>query len=154
MHEPGGEQMPIYDAAMRYKQEGVPLVVFGGKEYGMGSSATGRPRAPRCSASRPSSSRASSASTAATWSAWACCRCTFKDGATARASASTGDEVIDIVGLEELRAGMDLLMRIHRASGKTDELSVKCRVDTADEVEYYRNGGILHYVLREMARAA
>jgi aconitate hydratase len=65
-----------------------------------------------------------------------------------------GDELVDIIGLEELRPGMDLLMRIHRGAGKTDELSVKCRVDTADEVQYYRNGGILHYVLREMARAA
>ena len=78
----------------------------------------------------------------------------FKDGATRHSLGLTGSETIDILGLEELRAGMDLRMVIHRDGGQVDELPVFCRVDTADEVEYYRNGGILHYVLREMARAA
>ena len=59
-----------------------------------------------------------------------------------------------MLGLEQLAPRMDLTLVIHREDGRAEEVPVLCRVDTADEVEYYRNGGILHYVLREMARAA
>jgi aconitate hydratase len=76
-HMPDGELMSIYDAAMSYQAEGVPLVVIAGTE-------TGRPRAPGCSASRRRSSRASSAFTAPTWSGWACCRCSSRRAPTAR----------------------------------------------------------------------
>ena len=62
--------------------------------------------------------------------------------------------MIDILGLEELRARMTLEMVIHRPDGREDRARLLCRVDTADEVEYYKNGGILHYVLRGMAKAA
>ena len=153
-HQPGGEQMPIYDAAMRYKKEGVPLVVFGGKEYGMGSS--------RDWAAKGTVLLGIKAVVVESFERIHRCNLVgmgvlpliFKDGVTRHSLGLTGDEIIDIVGLEELRAGMDLKMRIHRAAGKVDEVPLICRVDTADEVEYYRNGGILHYVLREMARAA
>jgi aconitate hydratase len=79
---------------------------------------------------------------------------TFKDGATRHSLGITGDEVIDILGIADLRAGMDLSLVIHRPDGKIDTVPVKCRVDTADEVNYYKHGGILHYVLRGMAKAA
>ncbi len=71
LHQPSGTKMPIYDAAMKYREEGVPLVIFAGKEYGTGSSrATGRRRAPTSGREKPSSPRASSVSIARTWSAW------------------------------------------------------------------------------------
>ncbi|HET9019439.1 MAG TPA: hypothetical protein VFN46_07635, partial [Acetobacteraceae bacterium] len=66
----------------------------------------------------------------------------------------TGAEVLDIIGLETLTPRMDLSLVIHRPDGGTDTVPVLCRVDTLDEVAYYRHGGILHYVLRGMAKAA
>jgi aconitate hydratase len=79
---------------------------------------------------------------------------TFKDGADRKSLGLTGEEVLDIIGLDNLSPRMDLDLVIHRANGKTDIVKVLCRVDTLDEVAYYRHGGILHYVLRGMAKAA
>jgi len=154
LYQPGGEQMSIYDAAMRYKREGVPLVVFGGKEYGMGSSRDWAAKGTALLGVKAVVVESFERIHRSNLVGMGVLPLTFKDGATRHSLGLLGDEVIDIIGLEQLRPGMDLLMRIHRAAGSVDELSVKCRVDTADEVEYYRNGGILHYVLREMARAA
>ncbi len=153
-YQPGGEQLPIYDAAMRYKAAGVPLVVFGGKEYGMGSSRDWAAKGTALLGIKAVIVESFERIHRSNLVGMGVLPLTFKDGATRHSLALTGDEVIDVLGLEDLRAGMDLLMVIYRASGQSDSVSVKCRVDTADEVEYYRNGGILHYVLREMARAA
>jgi aconitate hydratase len=79
---------------------------------------------------------------------------TFKEGTDRKSLGLTGEEIVDVVGLDGLRPGMDLTLVIHRPNGKADEVPVRCRIDTADEVEYYRHGGILQYVLRGMAKAA
>jgi len=152
--QPGGEQLPIYEAAMRYKKAGVPLVVFGGKEYGMGSSRDWAAKGTALLGIKAVIVESFERIHRSNLVGMGVLPLTFKDGATRQSLGLGGDETVDIVGLEELRAGMDLLMRIHRGSGKVDEVSLTCRVDTADEVLYYRNGGILHYVLREMAKAA
>ncbi len=152
--QPGGEQLPIYDAAMQYKKEGVPLVVFGGKEYGMGSSRDWAAKGTALLGIKAVIVESFERIHRSNLVGMGVLPLTFKDGATRHSLNLVGDETIDVLGLNELRAGMDLMVRIHRATGAVDELSVKCRVDTADEVEYYKNGGILHYVLREMARAA
>jgi aconitate hydratase len=78
----------------------------------------------------------------------------FKDGEDRKSLGITGEETIDLLGLEELKPRMDVTMVITRADGSQHRTTLTCRVDTADEVEYYRNGGILHYVLRGMAKAA
>jgi aconitate hydratase len=78
----------------------------------------------------------------------------FKNGEDRKSLGITGNEQIDLLGLEELKPRMDVTMVITRADGSKTETTLLCRVDTADEVEYYRNGGILHYVLRGMAKAA
>ena len=153
-HQPSGEQMPIYDAAERYKREGVPLVVFGGKEYGMGSSRDWAAKGTALLGIKAVIVESFERIHRSNLVGMGVLPLTFKDGATRQSLGLTGSETIDILGLAELRAGIDLRVLIHRAPGRTDELTVKCRVDTDDEVEYYRNGGILHYVLREMARAA
>jgi aconitate hydratase len=153
-HQPSGEQMPIYDAAERYKREGVPLVVFGGKEYGMGSSRDWAAKGTALLGIKAVIVESFERIHRSNLVGMGVLPLTFKDGATRQSLGLNGSETIDILGLAELRAGMDLRVLIHRAPGRTDELTVRCRVDTADEVEYYRNGGILHYVLREMARAA
>ncbi len=153
-HQPSGEQMPIYDAAERYKREGVPLVVFGGKEYGMGSSRDWAAKGTALLGIKAVIVESFERIHRSNLVGMGVLPLTFKDGATRQSLGLNGSETIDILGLAELRAGMDLRVLIHRAPGRTDELTVRCRVDTADEVEYYRNGGIMHYVLREMARAA
>jgi len=153
-YQPSGEQMPIYDAAERYKREGVPLVVFGGKEYGMGSSRDWAAKGTALLGIKAVVVESFERIHRSNLVGMGVLPLTFKDGATRQSLGLTGRETIDILGLEELRAGMDLRMLIHREGGKMDELALRCRVDTDDEVEYYRNGGILHYVLREMARAA
>ena len=79
---------------------------------------------------------------------------TFKEGVDRKSLGLTGDEVLDILGLDGLSPRMDLSLVIHRANGKVDTVPVLCRVDTLDEVSYYRHGGILQYVLRGMAKAA
>ena len=79
---------------------------------------------------------------------------TFKDGMDRKTLGLTGEEILDIIGLDNLAPRMDLSLVIHRPGGKTDTVPVLCRIDTADEVDYYRHGGILHYVLRSMAKAA
>ena len=153
-HQPSGEQMPIYDAAERYMRDGVPLVVFGGKEYGMGSSRDWAAKGTALLGVKAVIVESFERIHRSNLVGMGVLPLTFKDGATRTSLALDGTETIDVLGLADLRAGMDLLVHIHRTSGKTDAITVKCRVDTADEVEYYRNGGILHYVLREMARAA
>ncbi len=153
-YQPSGEQMPIYDAAERYKQAGVPLVVFGGKEYGMGSSRDWAAKGTALLGIKAVIVESFERIHRSNLVGMGVLPLTFKDGATRQSLGLTGRETVDILGLQELRSGMDLRVLIHREAGKTDELIVRCRVDTDDEVEYYRNGGILHYVLREMARAA
>ena len=153
-HYPGGETMPIYDAAMLYKAEGVPLVVFGGKEYGMGSS--------RDWAAKGTMLLGIKAVVAETFErihrsnlvGMGVLPLLFHTGTTRHTLELRGDETIDILGLEDLHPRMDLTMRIHRPGGSTDDIQVVCRVDTLDEVAYYRHGGILQYVLRGMAKAA
>jgi aconitate hydratase len=79
---------------------------------------------------------------------------TFHEGMDRKRLGITGAETIDLVGIERLSPRMELTLRVHRPNGTVDEAPVLCRVDTMDEVAYYRHGGILHYVLRGMAEAA
>jgi aconitate hydratase len=79
---------------------------------------------------------------------------TFKEGMDRKSLGITGEEIIDVVGLHDIKARMDLTLIIHRPNGTTDKVPVTCRIDTIDEVAYYQHGGILQYVLRGMAKAA
>ena len=153
-HQPDGTQMPIYDAAMQYKAEGTPLVVFGGKEYGMGSSRDWAAKGTALLGIKAVVVESFERIHRSNLVGMGVLPLTFKDGTTRHSLNLDGSELIDILGLDTLTARMDLNLIIHRTNGTTDTIPVLCRVDTADEVEYYRNGGILQYVLRQMARAA
>ena len=153
-HQPEGEQMPIYDAAMRYKRDGVPLVVFGGKEYGMGSSRDWAAKGTALLGIKAVVVESFERIHRSNLVGMGVLPLTFKDGMTRHSLKLGGTETIDILGLEQLSPGMDLQMVIHRADGRSDTVPLLCRVDTGDEVAYYRNGGILQYVLRQMAQAA
>ena len=140
--------------AMKYKAEGVPLVIFGGKEYGTGSSRDWAAKGTMLLGVKAVIVESFERIHRSNLVGMGVMPLTFKDGATRHSLGLTGEETIDITGLENLSPRMDLMMTIHRPNGKVDELAVLCRVDTLDEVSYYRHGGILQYVLRGMAKAA
>ena len=153
-HYPGGETMSIYDAAMRYKADGIPLIVFGGKEYGMGSSRDWAAKGTMLLGIAAVVAESFERIHRSNLVGMGVLPLLFPLGVTRRTLELLGDETIDIVGLDTLHPRMDLTMRIHRSAGTTDEVRLICRVDTLDEVAYYRHGGILQYVLRGMAQAA
>ncbi|WP_284944251.1 aconitate hydratase AcnA [Acidisoma cladoniae] len=153
-YHPSGKVMPIYDAAMLYKAEGRPLVVFGGKEYGTGSSRDWAAKGTMLLGVKAVITESFERIHRSNLVGMGVLPLTFKDGMDRKTLGITGDETLDILGLETLSPRMDVTLVIHRADGTTDQVALLCRVDTLDEVAYYQHGGILHYVLREMAKAA
>jgi aconitate hydratase len=153
-HLPSGEQMPIYDAAMRYKKEGVPLVIFGGKEYGTGSSRDWAAKGTMLLGVKAVIVESFERIHRSNLVGMGVLPLTFKEGTDRKTLGLTGEEIIDVVGLHDIKPRMDLTLVIHRPNGKVDQVPVTCRIDTIDEVAYYLHGGILHYVLRGMAKAA
>jgi len=153
-HMPDGEQMPIYDAAMLYQKEGVPLIVVGGKEYGTGSSRDWAAKGTLLLGVKAVIAESFERIHRSNLVGMGVLPLTFKDGMDRKSLGLTGAEVLDILGLDNLAPRLDLSLVIHRPDGKTETVPVLCRVDTLDEVAYYRHGGILHYVLRGMAKAA
>ena len=151
---PSGEQLSIYDAAERYKKEGVPLVVFGGKEYGTGSSRDWAAKGTYLLGVKAVVTESFERIHRSNLVGMGVLPLSFKEGMDRKTLGLKGDEIIDILGLEHLAPRMDIKMLIKRANGTTDTVDLLCRVDTADEVNYYRHGGILQYVLRDMAKAA
>ena len=152
-HLPSGEQMPIYDAAMRYKAEGVPVVIFGGKEYGTGSSRDWAAKGTFLLGVKAVIVESFERIHRSNLVGMGVLPLTFKDGMDRKTLNLTGEEIIDIVGLDDIKPRMELSLTIHRADGSTDTVPVICRIDTVDEVGYYQHGGILQYVLRQMAAA-
>jgi aconitate hydratase len=153
-HHPSGDVMPIYDAAMRYKAEGVPLVVIGGKEYGTGSSRDWAAKGTMLLGVKAVIAESFERIHRSNLVGMGVLPLVFKEGMDRRTLAFTGEEVLDIEGLTSLKPRMELMLTIRRPGGTVDKVPVLCRVDTLDEVEYYRHGGILQYVLRGMAKAA
>ncbi len=153
-HYPSGDELAIYDASVRYKKAGIPLVVFGGKEYGTGSSRDWAAKGTFLLGVKAVITESFERIHRSNLVGMGVLPLTFKEGMDRKTLGLQGDEIIDILGLENLSPRMDLQLVIHRANGVTDKVDLFCRVDTADEVNYYQHGGILQYVLRGMARAA
>jgi aconitate hydratase len=153
-HLRSGDQMPIFDAAMRYKAEGVPLVVFGGKEYGTGSSRDWAAKGTLLLGIKAVIVESFERIHRSNLVGMGVLPLTFKEGIDRKSLGITGEELIDITGLDTITPRMELSLVIHRPNGNVDTVPVICRIDTVDEVAYYRHGGILHYVLRGMAKAA
>jgi aconitate hydratase len=153
-HYPSGDVAPIYDVAMRYKREGVPLVVVGGKEYGTGSSRDWAAKGTFLLGVKAVIAESFERIHRSNLVGMGVLPLVFKEGEDRKTLGLKGDEVIDLLGIENLKPRMEVTMVITRADGSKHTTTLLCRVDTADEVEYYRNGGILHYVLRGMAKAA
>jgi aconitate hydratase len=153
-HYPSGEVAPIYNVAMKYKAEGVPLVVFGGKEYGTGSSRDWAAKGTFLLGVRAVIAESFERIHRSNLVGMGVLPLVFMNGEDRKSLGITGDEVIDILGLEDIKPRQLLELVIRRADGSEVRTKVQSRIDTADEVEYYKNGGILHYVLRGMAKAA
>ncbi len=154
VHYPSGDETSIYDAAMRYKNEGVPLVVFAGKEYGTGSSrdwaATGTALLGIRAVLVESFERIHRSNLVG----MGVLPLEFQDGQSWQNLGITGAEKVTIEGLETIEPQQTLNATIAFADGGSKDVQLTCRIDTEDELSYYRNGGILHYVLRNLARAA
>ena len=153
-HLPDGSVAPIYDVAMRYKAEGVPLVILGGKEYGTGSSRDWAAKGTMLLGVRAVIVESFERIHRSNLVGMGVLPLLFAPGMDRKSLGFTGEEILDITGLDGLRPRMELALVIHRPNGTVDTVPVVCRVDTLDEVSYYRHGGILQYVLRGMAKAA
>ncbi len=151
-HWPDGEVMSIYDAAMKYQQEQVPLVVFAGAEYGNGSSRDWAAKGTRLLGVRAVITQSFERIHRSNLVGMGVLPLTFEDGTSWQSIGLKGDEKVTIRGLEgDLKPRQMLAADIVFADGARKEVPLLCRIDTLDELEYYRNGGILHYVLRRLA---
>ena len=152
-HMPDGEQMAIFDASMKYKSEKVPLVVIAGKEYGTGSSRDWAAKGTILLGIKAVVAESFERIHRSNLVGMGVLPLVFKNGETRKSLNLDGTETIDITGIAGgIKPGMDVKMKITRKDGSTDETTLKCRIDTEDEAEYFKNGGILHYVLRNLAR--
>jgi aconitate hydratase len=151
-HLPDGKQTSIYDAAMAYQKEGVPLVVVAGKDYGMGSSRDWAAKGTVLLGVRAAIVESFERIHRSNLIGMGVLPLEFKEGVTRKSLKLDGSEIFDITGVEGgVTPGMDVPCRITRADGSVEEITLTCRIDTLDEVEYYRHGGILQYVLRNIA---
>jgi aconitate hydratase len=154
-HMPDGAQMSIYDAAMKYQNEGVPLVVVAGKEYGTGSSRDWAAKGTLLLGVKAVITESFERIHRANLVGMGVLPLQFKRGMTRKTLGLDGSELFDIGGLAAgIRPRMDVRCRITRADGNTQDIVLLCRIDTLDEVEYYRHGGILPYVLRNLVKGA
>jgi aconitate hydratase len=154
IHHPSKERLAIYDAAMRYQSEGRELVVFAGKEYGTGSSRDWAAKGTKLLGVRAVIAESFERIHRSNLIGMGVLPLQFLEGQSWKALGLTGAETVSIAGVAGLSPRRAVTLEISRPSGEVENVSVLCRIDTENEVEYFRNGGILHYVLRGLARAA
>jgi aconitate hydratase len=151
VHHPSGEQMSIYDAAMRYENEGVPLVVFAGKEYGTGSSRDWAAKGTRLLGVRAVIAESFERIHRSNLVGMGVIPLVFQNGQSWQSLGLTGDETVSIDGVSELSPRKIVTATITSPGSASQKVELLCRIDTEDEMDYFRNGGILHYVLRNLA---
>jgi aconitate hydratase len=150
LHQPSAEQMSIYDAAMRYRDENVPLLVFAGKEYGSGSSRDWAAKGPRLLGVRAVVAESYERIHRTNLVCMGILPLQYKDGDSAASLGLSGKEVFAIEGLGDGSAA-EVTVRAVADDGSEISFQARVRIDTPQEIEYYRHGGILHYVLRQLA---
>ena len=152
---PDGGEMSIFDAAMAYQEQGTPLVVIGGKEYGTGSSRDWAAKGPNLLGVKAVLAESFERIHRSNLVGMGVLPLVFKDGMDRKSLGLDGSEEIDIEGLEAgVRPRMELTCVVRKADGAERRVPVECRIDTLDEVDYFRHGGILHYVLRSLLASA
>jgi aconitate hydratase len=149
--QPVGQQMSIYDASIKYQQDGTPLVVLAGQEYGTGSSRDWAAKGTNLLGVKAVVAQSFERIHRSNLVGMGVLPMQFKDGTTAQSLKLDGTEIYDIVGLgADLKPQQDLTLRITRKDGKVENVPVRCRIDTPIEIDYYQHGGILPYVLRQL----
>jgi aconitate hydratase len=152
LHYPSRDRMPIYDAAMKYQKENVPLVIFTGREYGTGSSRDWAAKGTRLLGVRAVVAQSFERIHRSNLVGMGVLPLVFEEGTSWQKLGLVGDEIISIAGLSSnLKPRQILQAEIKSANGKVSRVPLICRIDTLDELEYFRNGGILPYVLRQLA---
>jgi len=155
IHQPSGESLSVYDAAIRYQGEGIKLVIIGGKEYGTGSSRDWAAKGTRLLGVKAVIVESFERIHRSNLVGMGVLPLQFKDGLNRSELKLDGTETYDIIGIEgDIVPQMELQCKISYADGAVREIPLLCRIDTLDEVEYYRHGGILQYVLRNMMEDA
>ncbi len=155
VHQPSGESLSIYDAAMKYMSAGVPTVIFGGEEYGTGSSRDWAAKGTQLLGVKAVIARSFERIHRSNLIGMGVLPLQFKGTDSAQSLGITGDEEYDLLGLDgEIRPQMDVTLVVRGKNGSRKEISVLLRIDTPIEVDYYRHGGIMPFVLRELLSAA
>ena len=151
IHVPSGERLAIYDAAMRYQQDGTPLVVLAGKEYGTGSSRDWAAKGTNLLGVKAVIAESFERIHRSNLVGMGVLPLQFVEGQNVGSLQLDGHEVLDIEGIDDaLRPGQTLTVNARRENGETFSFEVLCRIDTGNEIDYFKAGGILHYVLREL----
>jgi aconitate hydratase len=150
---PTGEVMAIYDAAMAYEHDGTPLVVIAGKEYGTGSSRDWAAKGTVLLGVRAVVAESFERIHRSNLVGMGVLPLQFRESENAESLGLTGDETFTIPGIAEIRPRQDVEVQVARADGSAMTFTARCRIDTFNELEYFRSGGILHYVLRKLAAA-
>jgi aconitate hydratase len=151
VHYPSGDRMSIYDASCRYRESGTPLVVIAGQEYGTGSSRDWAAKGTSLLGIRAVIARSFERIHRSNLVGMGVLPCQFKEGTSAQSLGLDGSEVFDLLGIGDgLKPRQELTLSIRRAGGGIEHVQVILRIDTPVEVDYYRHGGILPYVLRQL----
>jgi aconitate hydratase len=151
IHYPSKEEMPIYDAAMLYEQEKVPLVIFAGVEYGNGSSRDWAAKGTNLLGVRAVIAQSFERIHRSNLVGMGVVPFTFEEGTSWATLNLKGDELVEIDGLETIKPRQKMVAKITYADGTVKNVPILCRIDTLDELDYFKNGGILQYVLRDLA---
>ncbi len=155
IHQPSGEQLSIYDAAMKYVGENTPTVVFGGEEYGTGSSRDWAAKGTQLLGVKAVITRSFERIHRSNLVGMGVLPLQFKGSDSVESLGITGEETYDIEGLTaDIKPQQDVTLVIHRKNGETQKVQVLLRIDTPIEVDYYKHGGILPFVLRQLLAAA
>ena len=154
VHYPSGDNLSIYDASMRYQAEGVPLVVFAGVEYGNGSSRDWAAKGTNLLGVKAVIAQSFERIHRSNLVGMGIVPFVFEDGTSWQTLGLKGNETVSIKGLGSVKPRQKMTAEITSADGSKKDVPILCRIDTLDELEYYKNGGILQYVLRNLASAA
>jgi aconitate hydratase len=150
-HQPDGAVMPIYDAAVKYQSSGIPLIIFAGQEYGTGSSRDWAAKGTKLLGVKAVVAQSYERIHRSNLVGMGVLPLQFPDGMNAQSLQLDGTETFDIAGLgDDLQPMSTMTLVIRRTDGSVNEVEVRSRIDTAIEVDYYRHGGILPFVLREL----
>ena len=149
-HIPTGETLAIYDAAMRYKEAGTPTIVLAGKEYGSGSSRDWAAKGPNLLGVKAVIAESYERIHRSNLIGMGILALQYKEGDNAESLGLTGEESFTIDIDDNIKPGQDVNVTAKKADGTEVKFTVLCRIDTLNEVDYFKSGGILHYVLRQM----